>query len=131
MFLVVTCPILFGSVGGLVVMSLNRFAPDYYRGVFAHVDHGNASNLGIGIIQGVGFGLLVGIVVAASLGCFRQLRPAPSARALTIIAAFGIAFAVAGTLAGYGLGIIVPGYYCGVFSSLKRPNINPVDVGIG
>jgi hypothetical protein len=131
---VVACPIFFAAIGGVVAVALNKFAPGYYPGVFSHPERGGyAANLGvgIGILQGLGLGLLVGMVVTASLGWFGQLRPTFCVRVLTTIAAFGIGCAVVGALAGYGLGTFVPGYYRSVFSGGQEPNFNPVDVGIG
>jgi hypothetical protein len=132
--LVVGCAFLFAVIGGLVALALNQFAPAYYPGVFPHAVGGGYAcivGVGTGILQGLILGFLVGSVVAASLGWFKQLQLTPCARALTIIAAFGIGFAVVGTLVGYGLGTFAPDYYRGVVSGGRQPNFNPVDVGIG
>ncbi len=134
--IVIGWPILFAAVGGSVAAALNKFAPDYYPGVFPHAVRGdNAASVGVGtgIIQGLMLGVLLGIIAAVGLGWFKQLRPLFCAQVTTIIAAVAILFGTAGTLVGYGLGRFVPGYYRGVFADEAgpNPNLNPVDVGIG
>ncbi len=43
----------------------------------------------------------------------------------------GLVFALGGALIGYGLGVVAPGYYRGVFSSGREPWFDPVAVGLG
>ncbi|MHB1036726.1 MAG: hypothetical protein ACYC35_07200 [Pirellulales bacterium] len=130
---VVGCPILFGVVGGLVAVALNRLAPGYYPGVFSHYFRGNYASIGVatGILQGLVLGALVGVVVAAGLGWFSQLQLLLCARALAIIAAFGSGLAAVGAFLGFGLGVLAPDYYRGVFGGGEQLDFNPVDVGIG
>jgi hypothetical protein len=53
------------------------------------------------------------------------------AKGFTIIIPSGFAFALGGGLSGYGLALLEPGYYRGVFSSGREPRFDPVAVGLG
>lgn len=133
-FLVVACTVLFAACGGLIAAGLNRFAPGFYPGVFPRAHRGGLAadvGIGTGIVQGVSLGLLAGTAVAMALAWFRQLRLASSLHALAVLLGFAAAFAVVGTLVGFGLGVFNPGYYRSLLPGGSSPDFNPVDVGIG
>src|SRR5437660_244845 len=50
-------------------------------------------------------------------------------RGFVIIILSGIAFAVGGGLMGYALGVAVPAYYRGIFSTGQDPGFDPAAVG--
>jgi hypothetical protein len=133
--LVAGCTVLFAAVGGLVAAALDRFAPGYYPGVFPGTARGGYSasvGMGTGILQGLLLGLLVGGVVTAGLRWFKQLQLANGLRALLFVAAFALGFGAAGMLIGYGMGVLAPDYYRGLFHSYGRQaDFSPSDVGIG
>src|SRR5262249_3197484 len=113
---------------------LNWLAPGYYPGVFPFANQSsNAPDVGIAtaVLQGVTLGLVVGAVVAFGLGWFGQLRLAPSARSVAVVALWGVVFAFGGTLIGYLLGVFAPGYYQTVVGGGRQQDFKPVDVGIG
>ncbi len=53
------------------------------------------------------------------------------AKGFLIITLSGLGFAFGGGLIGYALGVLLPGYYRGVFISSREPWFDPVGVGIG
>jgi hypothetical protein len=53
------------------------------------------------------------------------------ARGFLIIVLSSIGFAAGGGLLGYGLGVLVPGYYRGVYRDGRGPEFDPVAVGLG
>jgi hypothetical protein len=131
---VVLCGVAFAFLGGLVAAGLNEVAPGYSRVVFVgpwQFEGPAQAGVSAGNRQGLLLGLTVGAVLAVGLGSFNLLRPAPLARALAVVALCGLAFALAGTAIGYGLGTFAPDYYRGVFRDGQRSDFNPVDVGIG
>lgn len=52
-------------------------------------------------------------------------------RGFVITIASGLAFAIAGGILGYGLGVILPDYYRIVFRIPPQLELDPVQVGLG
>jgi len=66
----------FGLFGGIAGYLLGSIAPDYYRTVFrippqALIDPAQAG-LGLGVTQGLGVGLMVGLVIVVSVAWYNS-----------------------------------------------------------
>jgi len=129
------CCGLFAIGGGLVAVGLNWLVPGYYPGVYPSNMELYAGTYAIAPAAGQGLlmGLGVGVILTVGLGSLRQLDLAPIARALRLVAIFGLLFGTAGLGIGYGAGRVNPNYYERLFDSGRRPHsdFRPVDVGIG
>lgn len=68
--------VVFGCLGGGAGWLLGSFAPDYYRLVFrippeVRIDPAQAG-LGLGVTQGVGTGLLIGLVIVVAVAWYNS-----------------------------------------------------------